>query len=913
MLDLSGAICLHMKINKKESEQGAIMTDESNTLQAAYYKQASENLENFMILVQEHAQDNTYVQQAYAELPESVKQGRSLEALAVDEITDVFVTLTYNGKNRRTLYKYYRDLRNMLTDSEAPALSDRQAREELQQRYAELEDADIGNIQALPHFLGLFAENLSLSDTADLAESWGKILQDMVYCAQDKNGLAILHDFEDLVSRYEVAINRVLKNQSAHEESNDVPVRQGDADTQTGEDPEEGDPYAQNDLPRAEDVPEMVQDELQGEHQIRVLNLIKNRYYEYIDQVNKQLRDLGEDVELNSDLEKLKYSVENLPLPDEVRRKAGNELQKLENISEQHPEYNGGVTFLKKLVAWPWGQHSEVNADTGNTREILDADHYGLEPVKERILEQVAVQKRTGHGKAPVICLVGPPGVGKTSIAKSLAQAMGREFVDSSLAGVSGSSHICGWSPSYKDAAPGKIFSGITKAGTENPLFLLDEIDKLSTGDAQSGDPSSTLLAVFDPEQNSAFKDNFMGDDIAFDLSQVMFVTTANDKSKIPDPLRDRMQVIDLEAYVTEEKLEIGKRYLAPRQKQETGVDNTGLNITEDAIRKIILSYAPEAGVRELEQQIGRICAKHAKDIEEGVVAEDAPLEITPDNLEDYLGPTASTQEVKDHSVEKGVVHGLAASDRGGSVLEIKATKKPGDGNGFKLETTAEGEIGGMMERSAKVAASYIESNYDQFGITEEDLKNTKLHVHVLDGGGGVDGPSAGAAFTTTILSAAVASAKGRDIRSDVAMTGTVDNHGKIGAIGGLKQKLDAARNNPNISTVLIPKQNEGDLRNVPQPIRDALRIESVSTIDEVLSYALEAYQPAPVNDNQPDGGPQYGGQPAGPAHGSSGCGSASLSLSANVPFRDGATAGQKLASSPEKTMRFKLLQPDLT
>lgn len=478
--------------------------------------------------------------------------------------------------------------------------------------------------------------------------------------------------------------------------------------------------------------------------------------------------------------------------------------------------------------ALPWKKASRLKKDIVAARAVLDADHYGLDKVKDRIVEFLAVQQRTKAMRGPILCLVGPPGVGKTSLGKSIAKATGRQYVRMALGGVRDEAEIRGHRRTYIGSMPGKVLQGMKKAGMNNPLFLLDEVDKL--GADWRGDPTSALLEVLDPAQNNAFQDHYM--EVDFDLSNVMFVTTANTLN-MPQPLMDRMEIIRLSGYTEDEKLEIAKRHLMKKQLDDHGLKDGELTITDDAVRSIIQLYTREAGVRNLEREIAKIARKTVTAIVSG---KESTITVTPDNIEDYLGVIRFRFGEMEDNDQIGVSTGLAWTEVGGELLNIEAVKVPGKG-----KVSATGKLGDVMKESIQAAEFFIKSRAQIYGIDLADLAKHDVHVHVPEGATPKDGPSAGVAMATSIISAIT----GIAIRRDVAMTGEITLRGRVLPIGGLKEKLLAAQRG-GLKTVLIPKENEKDLADVPDNVKGALEIVPVGMVDEALSAAL-VREPVPA------------------------------------------------------------------
>ncbi len=569
----------------------------------------------------------------------------------------------------------------------------------------------------------------------------------------------------------------------------------------------------------------------------RVRNRVKRqmektqREYYLNEQMKAIQKELGDGEEGLDELGEIEKKIKETKLSKEGKEKATNELKKLKQMSPMSAEATVVRNYLDWILCLPWKKRSRVSKDIKKAQKVLEKDHYGLEKVKERILEYLAVQQRTNKVKGPILCLVGPPGVGKTSLGASIARATNRNFVRVSLGGIRDESEIRGHRRTYIGAMPGKIIQGMKKAKTSNPLFLLDEIDKLSSD--WRGDPSSALLEVLDPEQNSTFNDHYM--EMDYDLSDVMFICTANSLN-MPQPLLDRMEVIRISGYTEDEKLEITKGHLLEKQKKAAGLKKDEIKISDATFRDLIRYYTREAGVRNLEREIANLCRKVIKEI---LMKGKKAVSVTPKSLEKYSGVKKFRYgEVEDqHRV--GVVTGLAYTQFGGDILSIEAVTMPGkDG---KVTTT--GNLKDVMKESIKVAEMLTKSRASQFGISYDELKETSIHVHVPEGATPKDGPSAGAAMTTAIISALT----GIEIRRDIAMTGEINLRGYVTAIGGLKEKLLAALRS-GTKTVLIPKENEKDLVDVPDKVKKGLEIIPVNTIEEVLVHALLT-MPEPLSE----------------------------------------------------------------
>ncbi len=545
------------------------------------------------------------------------------------------------------------------------------------------------------------------------------------------------------------------------------------------------------------------------------------REYYLNEQMKAIQRELGETDDTRDELLELEKRIRKTKLSKEARAKADAELKKLRNMSPMSAESTVVRNYLDWLLSVPWGKAKTKPIDLQKAEDILEEDHYGLEKVKERIIEYLAVQARTGSLKGPILCLVGPPGVGKTSLAQSIAKATGREYVRMSLGGVRDESEIRGHRRTYIGSMPGKIIQSMKKAKTTNAFVLLDEIDKL--GADWRGDPSSALLEVLDPAQNSTFGDHYL--EVDYDLSQVMFVTTANSLN-MPQPLMDRMEIIRVSGYTEDEKVEIAKRHVLPKQLKDHGLKEGELIVPEETIRELIRYYTREAGVRSLERALGGLARKAVREM-----AKTKAVSITVDaaKLAEYAGVKKFRYGETDSEDQVGIVTGLAWTEFGGDILTIEAIKMPGRGR-----MTVTGNLKEVMKESISAAASYVRSRSLAFGVKPPVFEKTDIHVHVPDGATPKDGPSAGAAMTVAMVSVLT----GIPIRKDIAMTGEITLRGRVTAIGGLKEKLLAALRS-GVKTVLIPQENEKDLEEVPENVKSALEIIPISTADEALKWAL--------------------------------------------------------------------------
>ncbi len=552
------------------------------------------------------------------------------------------------------------------------------------------------------------------------------------------------------------------------------------------------------------------------------------REYYLNEQMKAIQRELGDGEEGSNELTELEDRIAKTKLTKEARTKAEGELKKLKQMSPMSAEATVVRNYLDWLLSLPWGKKSKVKRDLNYAQEVLDADHYGLEKVKERIVEYLAVQSRTGKLKGPILCLVGPPGVGKTSLGKSIAKATGREFIRMSLGGVRDEAEIRGHRRTYIGSMPGKVVQSLRKAGKNNPLFLLDEIDKM--GMDFRGDPSSALLEVLDPEQNNTFNDHYL--EVDFDLSDVMFVTTSNTLN-IPAPLMDRMEIIRLSGYTEEEKFEIARRHLIPETLKENGLEAKEFVLGDDELKLIVERYTREAGVRNLKREISKLMRKTVREI---LTSKKKSLKITPELVEEYLGPPIYRHSEIDAEPQVGVVTGLAWTPVGGELLTIEGVMTHGKGR-----MTVTGNLKEVMKESITAANGYVRSRAVDFGIKPPLFDTRDVHVHVPEGATPKDGPSAGIAMATAIVSLMT----GIPVKNDVAMTGEVTLRGRVLPIGGLKEKLLAALRG-GIKTVLIPEENTRDLKEIPEIVTKGMEIIPVSRMDEVLSRAL-VRQPEPI------------------------------------------------------------------
>ena len=570
-------------------------------------------------------------------------------------------------------------------------------------------------------------------------------------------------------------------------------------------------------------VNEMQIMEIKEELQRKVKNKVDKHQKEYLlrEQLKVIREELGEDTTF-SDADEFEEACSKLDAPEEVKEKLHKEIGRFKNTIGSQAE-NGVIrTYIETILEMPWNKRAEDNTDINYAKEVLEADHYGLEQVKERILEFLAVRTLTQKGESPILCLVGPPGTGKTSIAKSLARSLKKPFVRISLGGVRDEAEIRGHRKTYVGAMPGRIANGIRTAGVKNPVLLLDEIDKVSTD--YKGDTFSALLEVLDSEQNSKFRDHYL--EVPLDLSEVTFITTANTLQTIPRPLLDRMEIIEITSYTENEKLHIAIEHLIPKQLEKHGITDEQLSFSKKAIWKIAHNYTKEAGVRQLEREIGNICRKAAKEL---LTTEKEKITVTDRNLHKFLGKEKYSYQMANAAPEVGIVRGLAWTSVGGDTLQIEVNVMPGKG-----EIMLTGQLGDVMKESARAGISYIRSVSKKYAIAEDFFEKHDIHVHIPEGAVPKDGPSAGITMATAMLSAVT----GKKVRADLAMTGEITLRGRVLPIGGLKEKLLAAKN-AGIQTVLIPKENTADVEELSSEITKGLEIIPVEKMEEVLKKAL--------------------------------------------------------------------------
>ena len=552
------------------------------------------------------------------------------------------------------------------------------------------------------------------------------------------------------------------------------------------------------------------------------MNKVQKEYY-LKEQLRAIQKELGEEEDINSEADEYREKLKKIKAPKETKEKISKEIDKFSKISPMSPDLSVSRGYLDTVFSLPWNKETRDKLDIVKANEILDKDHYGLEKVKERILEYLAIRKLSKSMKGPIICLVGPPGVGKTSIAKSISEALGRNFVRISLGGVRDEAEIRGHRRTYVGSIPGRIINGLKEAKTKNPVFLLDEIDKMASD--YKGDPASAMLEVLDPEQNKTFIDHYL--EIPFDLSKILFVTTANSLSTIPGPLLDRMEIIEVSGYIEEEKVKIAEKYLLPKQIKEHALKEDFVKMDESTIRDVINYYTREAGVRTLERTLGKICRKVAKKYVENPELE--YIEINKNNLEDYLGKDKYRYDLAGNKPEVGLVTGLAWTSVGGVTLTVEVNVLPGRG-----QVVLTGKLGDVMKESAQAAISYIRSIADKFDIDPEFYKKNDIHIHLPEGATPKDGPSAGITMALAVISALTKI----PVRNDVAMTGEITIRGRVLAVGGVREKLLAAHR-AGIKKVLLPKSCESDLDEIPENVKNQMEFVLVESMDQVLDEAL--------------------------------------------------------------------------
>jgi len=665
---------------------------------------------------------------------------------------------------------------------------------------------------------------------SNLRQIYHKLIEVVPYLTDEQAG--VLSNLQDPARLADRAISMMnIPNQEKQEILEEMDVRQR---------LEKATVIVNREIQRTE-LGEKIQSEVQDE-----ISKTQREYY-LREQLKAIRKELGED-EQSLDQRELEERIKAAGMSEEAEKVALKELERLSRIPSQSPEFTVARTYIDWLTDLPWSKHTDDNNDIDNAKDILDEDHYGLRKPKERILEYLAVrnlkaqQDGDGRLKGPILCLVGPPGTGKTSIGRSIARAMGRKFVRISLGGVRDEAEIRGHRRTYIGALPGRIIQGLKKAGTNNPIFMMDEIDKL--GMDFRGDPSSALLEVLDPEQNYTFNDHYL--EVDFDLSNVMFIATANRADQIPGPLRDRMEILNFTGYIDDEKVNIAKNYLIPKQVKENGLNLEQLSFTDSGLLEIIHSYTREAGVRNLEREVANVSRKRAREVVEGKGKES--VKVDRKIVTRYLGPKTFYSEVAGRVNEPGIIVGLAWTAAGGDILFIEASRMPGKGH---LSLT--GQLGDVMKESAQAAWSYVRSHAEELGIDPTFYKCWDVHVHVPAGAIPKDGPSAGVGMLTAIVSLL----SGRRVREGVAMTGEITLRGNVLPIGGMREKLTAAHR-ARLKHVILPFENKRDMEDVPAKVKNDLKITFVKRMDQVLGVALEKTPVIP-----PVTGPDYKGSAA--------------------------------------------------
>lgn len=756
------------------------------------------------------------VEEAFDALDDSIKQGRTFEQLAMDDVMSTFAMVMRKVDEADMPRGFYLQAMKARHDTAAKqvdvAQSDaalKSAISAVKAKIAAGQSTGKFDYNPIPQFLTIAAEKGDKFVVNKLLKDWEHILDSMQELTMNNESLEAKKVTGDFKKVTKAQINKRLLTRQTK-------VTQGPVDAD-GNVIKSSDHEAQN--------------KMAAQQAYYVLQQRK----EQIAEEEKKLKDVlgisGDEDE--EDIERFERILEEKDLSAEAYKKAKKEIKRLKDMNPASQEASVIMTYLERLLDLPWGTMSEVNDDIDAAQARLDADHYGMDKVKEAIIDRIAVMNQTGNQSGTILCLQGPPGVGKTSIGSSIAEATGRKFVKVSLGGVRDEADIRGHRVTYVGAKQGRIVEALEQAGVDNPLMLLDEIDKMSTGGgAGGGDPTAAMLEVLDPSQNEHFKDHYMG--VEYDLSNVMFIATSNYLENVPAPLRDRMEIIELPGYLPEEKEQIAKRYLVPKRMEANGLTDKHIEFTDEAIMGMIEGYTMEAGVRKLEQTIGKVCRKVVRKLQ----AEGADFEkVVVDNeaLKELIG-SPHTRDAHDNKNRVGYVNGLYFSAAGGGTLPIEvANIEKAPGKGGRIEFS--GNLKEVITGSAKKAYTYVQSRARDFGIKPSDIDNYVVHVSPFDGSTPIDGPSAGAAMTTAIISAMT----GIAIRGDVAMTGTITfkgGEGQIGMIGGVREKLQGAAA-AGKKKVLIPAGNAKDLEDVPDSVKDKLEIVAVSNIDEVLEHAL--------------------------------------------------------------------------
>ncbi len=768
---------------------------------------ALKELRKFVDLIATFGKHNALIKNAFEEAPENKVRGRTFLQVAMDDLMNAYA---YTAKDLtdtdRLSMSYYLI---MARERHGANFSKSDATENLTARISQ-KAQDKNPSLHMPEFLKLIYTRIPQPLANTITKSWSATLSDIRHILTDEESLAVADNFASLIDAFNKDFAEIQ-----HEITVTEQIKANASLAGKGVNDNKAKPTGTAVAP------------VSNEQKQASIDAIRER----MDGLRQQLKDLG--AFGSNDLEALEERLRAKNLPADVAEVVENELDVAHDTNPASPEMQKIKGYLKWVADLPWDEFSDLETDLNKSEYTLDQGHYGMEEAKNAIIEHIAVENRTGRSNGKIICLIGAPGVGKTSIGKSMAEATGRSYSRLSLGGVRDESTIRGHGRTYLGSRPGRIVETMKHAGTNNPLILLDEIDKMSHG-GPNGDPTAAMLEVLDPEQNKAFHDHYLGIDL--DLSNVLFVATANDLGSIPAPLRDRMEIIHMPGYAHDEKVEIARRYLLPKQLAKNGLTDKDLTITDDMLGKIVAGYTRELGVRGLEKALGKICRKVATELERGEIP---TAELTDFGVSDYLGPIkVNKKDVTAKGDRIGVVNGLAFSSVGGSIMNIEVVKEPGRGLNLKIT----GHLRQVMTESIKVARVAVFENAKVLNLDLNQIGQWGLNVHALAGATPKDGPSAGAAIATAMISALT----NIPIRSNVAMTGEISLHGDIMPIGGLPEKLDGAVQE-GATKVLIPADNMKDLAEVPKSILDKLEIVPVSRIEDVIKHALTQPIPEPV------------------------------------------------------------------
>lgn len=772
-------------------------------------------LRQFIDMVETMGAHNAHVKNAFEEAPENRTRGRSFLQVAMDDLMDAYAYMAkdISDSERISMPFYLITARTRFGDD----FKQSDATDRLTASIIQNASKDDQNLH-MPEFIKLLHGRVPDEILQALTQNWDTCLNRIQRILTDEDSLTAEQNRIKLVTAFNAEYQGLNQEQAYNaqikKEASEIGGNANDNLTpakQTG-----------TDIAPVDDATQKAS-----------IEALRNR----MTGIRQQLKDLG--AYGSNDLEAIEDTLESKNLPPEVAEKVRQELEVAHDMNPADPNVQKSKNYLKWVAKLPWDEFSDLETDINKSEHILDEGHYGMDAAKNAIIEHIAVEKRTGKSTGKILCLVGAPGVGKTSIGKSMSEATGREFVRIALGGVSNESKIRGHGRTYMDSRPGIIVDALRKAQTSNPLIMLDEIDKLRDG-GHNGDPISAMLEVLDPEQNKAFRDHYL--ELDLDLSNVLFVATANNLAAIPAPLRDRMEIIEMPGYSHDEKIEIASRYLLPKQLAKNGLTDQDLSLSPEAIGKIVSGYTRELGVRNLEREIGKVCRKHATKIERN---ETVSKQIGEETLSEYLGPRIYTRkDVTSKGDLVGRVNGLAYSSVGGSIMRIEVTREAG--NGLAIQIT--GNLRQVMTESIRVARGAVLQTAEELNLDPEKLMKSRLNVHALAGGTPKDGPSAGAAIATAMIS----SLTNIPIRSHVAMTGEISLHGDIMPIGGLPEKLDGAIQD-GAKKVLIPEDNMIDLADVPDSILSQLEIVPVTSLAEVLEHALSEPIPAPEHKDTPE------------------------------------------------------------